>query len=109
MAKKGDWRMAGAGATRSPGAASAKRWQEFTRPAAKSGVQRSGDAHGEHRARDAASSRCIAKATTWTLDRCRTQFKLVESITSQEDAMNELVASIAVAGEPVAELAEELP
>jgi hypothetical protein len=29
------------------------------------------------------------------LDRCRTQFKLVESIEQQEEAMNRLVASIA--------------
>jgi hypothetical protein len=29
------------------------------------------------------------------LDRCRTQFKLVESIEHQEEAMNRLVASIA--------------
>jgi len=42
------------------------------------------------------------------LDRCRTQFKLVESIASQEDAMNELVASIALPEETVAELAGEL-
>ncbi len=42
------------------------------------------------------------------LDRCRTQFKLVESIASHEDAMNELVASVVSSAEPVAELVEEL-
>jgi hypothetical protein len=39
------------------------------------------------------------------LDRCRTQFKLVESIEQQEEKMNELVESIDRRGEPV--LAEE--
>lgn len=38
------------------------------------------------------------------LDRCRTQFKLVESIASHEDAMNELVASVASSAELVEEL-----
>lgn len=42
------------------------------------------------------------------LDRCRTQFKLVESIEDQEAAMNELIASITSPPEPVAELAGEL-
>jgi hypothetical protein len=39
------------------------------------------------------------------LDRCRTQFKLVESIEEQEDSMNELVASLNVTGKPAYELA----
>ncbi|MDB6019376.1 MAG: hypothetical protein JWR19_3865 [Pedosphaera sp.] len=42
------------------------------------------------------------------LDRCRTQFKLVESIENQEESMNELIESIAFSGPPVTELAEEL-
>jgi len=41
------------------------------------------------------------------LDRCRTQFKLVESIEQQEEKMNELVDSIERGEEPVVELAEE--
>jgi hypothetical protein len=42
------------------------------------------------------------------LDRCRTQFKLVESIEYQEEAMNELIESIVLPAEPVGELAEEI-
>ncbi len=41
------------------------------------------------------------------LDRCRTQFKLVESIEQQEDRMNELVESIGRKDEAVSMLAEE--
>lgn len=41
------------------------------------------------------------------LDRCRTQFKLVESIEQQEDQMNELVESIDRKDEPAGVLAEE--
>jgi hypothetical protein len=41
------------------------------------------------------------------LDRCRTQFKLVESIEQQEEKMNELVGLIDRKEEPLAELAEE--
>ncbi len=41
------------------------------------------------------------------LDRCRTQFKLVESIEQQEEHMNELIESIEGQGNPVKELAEE--
>jgi hypothetical protein len=41
------------------------------------------------------------------LDRCRTQFKLVESIEQQEEHMNELIESIEGQGTPVKELAEE--
>ncbi len=41
------------------------------------------------------------------LDRCRTQFRLVESIEQQEDHMNELVESIERKVEPMGELAEE--
>ena len=41
------------------------------------------------------------------LDRCRTQFKLVESIERQEDRMNELVESIGRKDEAVNVLAEE--
>jgi hypothetical protein len=43
------------------------------------------------------------------LDRCRTQFKLVESIEDQEESMNEMVESIGHRNEPIDELAEELP
>ena len=42
------------------------------------------------------------------LDRCRTQFKLVESIEEQEESMNELIESIRLPAEPLKELAEEL-
>jgi aminoglycoside phosphotransferase (APT) family kinase protein len=42
------------------------------------------------------------------LDRCRTQFKLVESIEEQEETMNELIESIPLPAEPLDELAEEL-
>jgi hypothetical protein len=42
------------------------------------------------------------------LDRCRTQFKLVESIEDQEESMNALIESVAFPAEPVAELAGEL-
>jgi hypothetical protein len=42
------------------------------------------------------------------LDRCRTQFKLVESIENQEESMNELVESITLPTEPAGELVEEL-
>lgn len=42
------------------------------------------------------------------LDRCRTQFKLVESIEEQEESMNELIESIRLPAEPLDELAEEL-
>lgn len=42
------------------------------------------------------------------LDRCRTQFKLVESIEAQEEAMNELVESIGLQSKPTGELAKEL-
>lgn len=42
------------------------------------------------------------------LDRCRTQFKLVESIKEQEEAMNDLIESIGRPGEPEKELAEVL-
>jgi aminoglycoside phosphotransferase (APT) family kinase protein len=41
------------------------------------------------------------------LDRCRTQFKLVESIEQQEERMNALVESIERHERPVSELAEE--
>ena len=41
------------------------------------------------------------------LDRCRTQFKLVESIEQQEEQMNELVESLDLKDESVAVLAEE--
>jgi len=41
------------------------------------------------------------------LDRCRTQFKLVESIERQEDQMNELVEFIDLKDEPAGVLAEE--
>ena len=41
------------------------------------------------------------------LDRCRTQFKLVESIEQQEEQMNELVESIDQQDERMNELAEE--
>ena len=42
------------------------------------------------------------------LDRCRTQFKLVESIEEQEESVNELIESIRLPAEPLDELAEEL-
>ena len=42
------------------------------------------------------------------LDRCRTQFKLVESIEEQEESMNELVESIGSKREPVNELTGEI-
>jgi hypothetical protein len=42
------------------------------------------------------------------LDRCRTQFKLVESIEDQEDSINKLIESVARSSDPVTELAEEL-
>jgi len=42
------------------------------------------------------------------LDRCRTQFKLVESIEEQEDSMNELIESIGPETGLTNELAEEL-
>jgi len=42
------------------------------------------------------------------LDRCRTQFKLVESIEQQEDQMNALVESAGRVEEPVPELVGEL-
>jgi aminoglycoside phosphotransferase (APT) family kinase protein len=41
------------------------------------------------------------------LDRCRTQFKLVESIEQQEDKMNALVESIDLEGTPAGVLVEE--
>jgi hypothetical protein len=41
------------------------------------------------------------------LDRCRTQFKLVDSIKQQEEKMNELVELIDRTDEPLVELAEE--
>ncbi len=41
------------------------------------------------------------------LDRCRTQFKLVQSIEQQEERMNELIESIERQNEPIDELAEE--
>jgi hypothetical protein len=42
------------------------------------------------------------------LDRCRTQFKLVESIEQQEEQMNKLIESIEQRDEPMNELVEEL-
>jgi hypothetical protein len=42
------------------------------------------------------------------LDRCRTQFKLVESITQQEERMNRLVESIGREGGGAGKLAEDL-
>lgn len=41
------------------------------------------------------------------LDRCRTQFKLVESIEHQEESMNELIESIELPDKPADELVEE--
>jgi hypothetical protein len=42
------------------------------------------------------------------LDRCRTQFKLVESIEQQEEQMNALVESIGLENERAGVLAGEL-
>jgi hypothetical protein len=42
------------------------------------------------------------------LDRCRTQFKLVESMEAQEDSMNELIESVVLSPKPVIALAEEV-
>jgi hypothetical protein len=42
------------------------------------------------------------------LDRCRTQFKLVESMEMQEESMNELIESVAWSVKPLGALAEEL-